>query len=212
MSNFFMLRLTKKTGLYQMILIFLPLLILGCSADRPSQQNTKNKFSTVLDNPISLSEFNLTANDGSEFNVAALKDNWSLLFFGYTHCPDVCPLTLHQLSQARKSLSESIDELPNIIMISVDPDRDTTDILHSYVNSFNQPVIGATGLVTEIDKLTGQLGIFYKTNKEEGENYSVSHSAAVVMINKNAQFHAVFSAPHSTEHFISDLPSIMANN
>ena len=82
MSNFFMLRLTKKTGLYQMILIFLPLLILGCSADRPSQQNTKNKFSTVLDNPISLSEFNLTANDGSEFNVAALKDNWSLLFFG----------------------------------------------------------------------------------------------------------------------------------
>ena len=97
-------------------------------------------------------------------------------------------------------------------MISVDPDRDTTDILHKYVSSFSQPIIGATGLASEINKLTSQLGIFYKTNKEEGENYSVSHSAAVVMINKNAEFYAVFSAPHSTEHFISDLPTIMANN
>jgi protein SCO1/2 len=175
-------------------------------------QNTKNTFSTILDNPISLNEFNLTADDGTEFNVAALKNKWSLLFFGYTHCPDVCPLTLHQLGQARKALSKSSDVLPNIIMISVDPDRDTTDILHKYVSSFSQPIIGATGLASEIDKLTSQLGIFYKTNKEEGENYSVSHSAAVVMINKNAEFHAVFSAPHSTEHFISDLPTIMANN
>lgn len=207
-----MLKLTKKTVLYRVTLLFLPILFLGCSSDRSENQNTKNTFSTILDNPISLNEFNLTADDGTEFNVAALKNKWSLLFFGYTHCPDVCPLTLHQLGQARKVLSKSSDVLPNIIMISVDPDRDTTDILHKYVSSFSQPIIGATGLASEIDKLTSQLGIFYKTNKEEGENYSVSHSAAVVMINKNAEFHAVFSAPHSTEHFISDLPTIMANN
>ena len=172
----------------------------------------KNEFSTVLDNPMSLSDFNLTADDGSNFNLETLKGNWSLLFFGYTHCPDVCPLTLHQLGQANKALDESMTELPNIIMVSVDPDRDSIEILHQYVNSFSQKVIGVTGFLDEINKLTSQLGIFYKINKEEGENYSVNHSAAVIMINKNAEFHAVFSAPHSTEHFVTDLPKIMAKN
>lgn len=159
-----------------------------------------------------LDDFNLTADDGTSFNLETLKGQWNLLFFGYTHCPDVCPLTLHQLGQAKKALNESMQNSLNIIMISVDPDRDSTEILHQYVNSFNQKVIGATGTINEINKLTSQLGIFHMANKEEGQNYSVSHSAAVVMINKNAEFHAVFSAPHSTENFITDLPKIMAKN
>ena len=159
-----------------------------------------------------LDDFNLTADDGTSFNLETLEGQWNLLFFGYTHCPDVCPLTLHQLGQAKKALNESMQDSLNIIMISVDPDRDSKEILHQYVNSFNQKVTGATGRISEIDKLTSQLGIFYMANKEEGQNYSVSHSAAVVMINRNAEFHAVFSAPHSTENFITDLPKIMAKN
>jgi len=187
--------------------------ITNCSNERSIDiTSKKNEFSTVLGNPMSLSDFNLTADDGSNFNLETLKGNWSLLFFGYTHCPDVCPLTLHQLGQANKALDESMTELPNIIMVSVDPDRDSIEILHQYVNSFSQKVIGVTGFLDEINKLTSQLGIFYKINKEEGENYSVNHSAAVIMINKNAEFHAVFSAPHSTEHFVTDLPKIMAKN
>jgi len=169
----------------------------------------KTEFSTVLDQPISLMEFSLIANDGSTFNAETLKEKWSLLFFGYTNCPDVCPLTLHQLSQANKELKGNIEHLPNIVMISVDPDRDTTEILDKYVNSFAGNVIGATGPVAEIKKLTGQLGIFFEANKSQGKNYSVNHSAAVILINKEAEFHAVFSAPHSTDHFIQDLPKIL---
>ena len=169
----------------------------------------KTEFSTVLDQPISLMEFSLIANDGSTFNAETLKEKWSLLFFGYTNCPDVCPLTLHQLSQANKELKGNIEHLPNIVMISVDPDRDTTEILDKYVSSFAGNVIGATGPVTEIKKLTGQLGIFFEANKSQGKNYSVNHSAAVILINKEAEFHAVFSAPHSTDHFIQDLPKIL---
>tara|TARA_B110000444_G_scaffold84493_1_gene79835 strand:+ start:1227 stop:1853 length:627 start_codon:yes stop_codon:yes gene_type:complete len=185
----------------------------NCSNERSINSTPKkNEFSTVLDNPMSLSDFNLTADDGSNFNLETLKGNWSLLFFGYTHCPDVCPLTLHQLGQANKALNESMIELPNIIMVSVDPDRDSIELLHQYVNSFSQKVMGVTGPLDEINKLTTQLGIFYQVNKEEGENYSVNHSAAVIMINKNAEFHAVFSAPHSTENFVTDLPKIMARN
>lgn len=177
-------------------------LILGCSSKSP-------EYSTVLTKPIKLDEFLLTADDDSVFSNQSLKDKWSLLFFGYTHCPDVCPLTLHQLAQANKELADKLDSTPNIIMVSVDPDRDTSEILQKYVRSFGENVSGVTGKNEELDKLTSQLGIFYKANKHEGENYSVNHSAAVILINKNAEFHAVFSAPHSIEHFVSDLPLLL---
>lgn len=176
--------------------------ILGCSSKSP-------EYSTVLTKPIKLDEFMLTADDDSVFSNQSLKDKWSLLFFGYTHCPDVCPLTLHQLAQANKELADKLDSTPDIIMVSVDPDRDTSEILQKYVRSFGENVSGVTGKNEEIDKLTSQLGIFYNANKHEGENYSVNHSAAVILINKNAEFHAVFSAPHSIEHFVSDLPLIL---
>ena len=176
--------------------------ILGCSSKSP-------EYSTVLTKPIKLDEFMLTADDDSVFSNQSLKDKWSLLFFGYTHCPDVCPLTLHQLAQANKELADTLDSTPDIIMVSVDPDRDTSEILQKYVRSFGENVSGVTGKNEELDKLTSQLGIFYNANKHEGENYSVNHSAAVILINKNAEFHAVFSAPHSIEHFVSDLPLIL---
>ena len=176
--------------------------ILGCSSKSP-------EYSTVLTKPIKLDEFLLTADDDSVFSNQSLKDNWSLLFFGYTHCPDVCPLTLHQLAQANKELADKLDSTPDIIMVSVDPDRDTSEILQKYVRSFGENVSGVTGKNEELDKLTSKLGIFYNANKHEGENYSVNHSAAVILINKNAEFHAVFSAPHSIEHFVSDLPLIL---
>ena len=176
--------------------------ILGCSSKSP-------EYSTVLTKPIKLDEFLLTADDDSVFSNQSLEDKWSLLFFGYTHCPDVCPLTLHQLAQANKELADKLDSTPDIIMVSVDPDRDTSEILQKYVRSFGENVSGVTGNNEELDKLTSQLGIFYNANKHEGENYSVNHSAAVILINKNAEFHAVFSAPHSIEHFVSDLPLIL---
>jgi len=176
--------------------------ILGCSSKSPD-------YSTVLTKPIKLDEFLLTADDDSVFSNQSLKDKWSLLFFGYTHCPDVCPLTLHQLAQANKELADKLDSTPSIIMVSVDPDRDTSKILKKYVSSFGKNVLGVTGKNEELDKLTSQLGIFYNANKHEGDNYSVNHSAAVILINKNAEFHAVFSAPHSVEHFVSDLPLLL---
>lgn len=192
--------LQHKSKLF--LYILLSIVLTSCMSE-------KTEFSTVLDKPIPLSNFSLIANNGSIFNTESLREKWSLLFFGYTHCPDVCPLTLHQLSQANKELKSSIEHLPNIIMISVDPDRDTTEILDKYVTSFAGNVIGASGSIAEIKKLTGQLGIFFEAHKNEGENYSVSHSAAVILINKEAEFHAIFSAPHNTDHFIKDLPKIL---
>ena len=167
------------------------------------------EFSTVLDDPKPLSDFSLNRENGASFNLESLKDRWNVLFFGYTHCPDVCPLTMYQLVEANKKLAGDIDNLPRIILVGVDPDRDSNDVLKKYVNAFGENVIGITGNIDELKKLTDQLGIFFKANKHEGKNYSVNHSAAVIVINEEAQFHAVFSAPHSIEQFVSDLPIII---
>ena len=167
------------------------------------------EFSTVLDDPKPLSDFSLNRENGASFNLESLKDSWSVLFFGYTHCPDVCPLTIYQLAEANKKLAGTIDNPPRIILVSVDPDRDSNEVLEKYVNAFGENVIGITGNIEELKKLTDQLGIFFKANKHEGENYSVNHSAAVIVINEEAEFHAVFSAPHSIEQFVSDIPIII---
>ena len=142
-------------------------------------------------------------------NLSQFEGKIVVMTFVYTHCPDVCPLTLYQLAEANKKLAGAIDNLPRIILVSVDPDRDSNEVLKKYVNAFGENVIGITGNIEELKKLTDQLGIFFKANKHEGENNSVNHSAAVVVINEEAQFHAVFSAPHSIEQFVSDLPIII---
>ena len=190
--------LIKRTFLF--ICFFL--LLSACTKREP-------EFSTILDDPKPLSDFSLNRENGAIFDLKSLKERWSVLFFGYTHCPDVCPLTLYQLAEANKKLAGAIDNLPRIILVSVDPDRDSNEVLKKYVNAFGENVIGITGHIDELKKLTDQLGIFFKANKHEGENYSVNHSAAVVVINEEAQFHAVFSAPHSIEQFVSDLPIII---
>ena len=190
--------LIKRTFLF--ICFFL--LLSACTKREP-------EFSTILDDPKPLSDFSLNRENGAIFDLKSLKERWSVLFFGYTHCPDVCPLTLYQLAEANKKLAGAINNLPRVILVSVDPDRDSNEVLKKYVNAFGENVIGITGNIEELKKLTDQLGIFFKANKHEGENYSVNHSAAVVVINKEAQFHAVFSAPHSIEQFVSDLPIII---
>ena len=190
--------LLKKTFLF---ICFFSLLS-ACTKREP-------EFSTVLDDPKPLSDFSLNRENGDSFNLESLKDSWSVLFFGYTHCPDVCPLTIYQLAEANKKLAGTIDNPPRIILVSVDPDRDSNEVLEKYVNAFGENVIGITGNIEELKKLTDQLGIFFSANKHEGENYSVNHSAAVIVINEEAQFHAVFSAPHSIDQFVSDLPIII---
>lgn len=134
-----------------------------------------------------------------------------VLFFGFTHCPDICPATLSQLALARARLAEDFDEtsLPDIVLISVDPFRDTPETLTAYVSKFGPGVRGATGDLGELKKLAGAGGIYFAVSPQENGSYSVDHSAAVLVINKNAELHAVFGAPHSVDHFAADLPLLI---
>jgi protein SCO1/2 len=166
---------------------------------------------TVMPEPGELVEFSLVDHNGDLFTRDDLLGNWSLVFFGFTHCPDVCPLTLQVLATAKQSLQEADQQpLPRIVFISVDPARDTPESIGQYVRYFDDGAVAVTGEVNELRKLAGSLGAFFEKSSGDGENYGVNHSSTVHLINPDARLQAVFNAPHEANSFVHDLPLIVA--
>jgi len=168
---------------------------------------------TVLPAPVALPEFLLLDQHRQPVGREVFHDRWSLLFFGYTNCPDICPITLQVLAAAKQRLADQgLETLPQIVLVSVDPERDTTDIIGRYVDYFGADIIGITGDIEELRKLTGGLGVYFERLPVATDtlNYMVDHSAVVLVINPRGEFHALFSAPHAAENFANDLPLIMA--
>src|SRR5690606_19333987 len=126
--------------------------------------------------------------------------------------PDICPATLQQLSLARKRIAETSPgtALPAIVLISVDPERDTPEKLHKYVSSFGEDLTGVTGDRESLLPLTSATGIFFERQPLESGDYTVSHSTAVLVVDADANLRALFSAPHKTEYFVHDIPLLMA--
>jgi len=159
-----------------------------------------------------LPDFTLNDQNGSTFTRESLKGSWSLLFFGFTHCPDICPTTMQSLAVAREKLAaqgQSAATLPKIILVSVDPERDNAEVLKSYVSYFGKDIVGLTGDLSELQKLTKRLGIFFAKSPADDGGYNVDHTAAVLVINPSAEFHALFSPTHSVEKLLHDLPLIL---
>ncbi|MGI9201023.1 MAG: SCO family protein [Woeseiaceae bacterium] len=165
---------------------------------------------TRLPAATELAEFSLLDQNSESFTHSDFEGRWNLLFFGFTHCPDICPMTLQVLANAQQLLADDgHDELPRIVLVSVDPERDTPDILGQYVAHFGDDSVGITGELTEVKKLTDGLGIFFEKSGEQ-DNYSVDHSAVVIVINPDGKFHALFGAPHKAENFAHDIPILMS--
>ena len=165
---------------------------------------------TVMPTPSPLPDFALLDQSGNRFDRQSMRGQWSLVFFGFTHCPDICPATLQQLAIARSKVlaadSGQSNSFPQIILISVDPERDTMEIMREYVAHFDADIKGVSGDIEQLKILTSALGIFFEKSTDSGEDYSVAHSAVVLLINPQAEFHALFSAPHDVEHFVNDVP------
>lgn len=168
-------------------------------------------FATVWPTPRPLPEFSLKDDSGAEFNRASLEGRWSLLFFGFTHCPDICPVTLQQLAIANTRLKESGKTTPNIFLVSVDPERDTPEVIAQYVSHFGSEIHGVTGDIAELTKLTSTGGIFFEKSPLRDQEYSVDHSAAVLVINDDGAIHASFGAPHDVDNLVHDLPILMGS-
>jgi len=173
-------------------------------------QLTELRSAFIIPEPIELPDFSLLDHTNKPVTTDTFRGQWDLIFFGFTNCPDICPTTLQTLASIKREL-ESIgsETTPRIVLVSVDPERDTPAVLGQYMDYFGQGNLAVTGKIDEIVKLTTALGIYFKKTVVDGDNYSVDHSAAVLLINPDGEFSALFSAPHLLADYVNDLPAIM---
>ncbi|MBN1378198.1 MAG: SCO family protein [Gammaproteobacteria bacterium] len=154
-----------------------------------------------------LEDFALSDQHGQTYSLNELRGHWSLLFFGYSYCPDICPNTLYMLNQVDKLINTDATAYPvKIVFISVDPARDTPDRLKEYVGYFNPRFVGLTGAQEQVDKLVTSLGVYYRKQESTDRNtYLVDHSAGLFLFNPAAKPQALFSAPHDAEKLAHDI-------
>ena len=159
-----------------------------------------------------LPEFELVDHNRKALTRASFEQHWNLVFFGFTHCPDVCPIGLQALADMMKAIDDpDVSESLQIYFVSVDPDRDHPELLADYVRYFNPEFNGATAPIEQLSPLTRHLGIAHQIrNKTEGsDHYDVDHSAAIVLINPEAEYAGLFGAPHDPVLMARDLTRII---
>ena len=152
-----------------------------------------------------LKAFSLTDHHGQAFNLKRLQTRWTLFFFGYTHCPDICPSTLAMLNAVTQQLegTHASNQL-QIVFVSVDPARDTVAVLKPYIDYFNPAFIGVTGTPAAITQLTQQFSLPV-VRLGEGEDYQVDHSSTLILTSPEARQYAIFSSPHDALKIAQDL-------
>ncbi|HNP63721.1 MAG TPA: SCO family protein [Woeseiaceae bacterium] len=183
----------------------------GIFAALKSGTPAEPRSATVLPAGSDLPDFSLLDQRGAPVDADSFRGQWDLVFFGFTHCPDICPTTLQTLANVRRELIESeADVVPRIVLVSVDPERDTPEILDRYVSYFGPDNLGITGDLEQLKRLTSGLGIYFEKVNIVDDSYGVDHSAAVLVVDPDGKFVALFSAPHTLESYLHDLPIIAA--
>ncbi len=164
---------------------------------------------TWLPTPRPLEPFSLVDETGAAATLETLRGQPTLLFFGFTHCPDVCPSTLALVAAARRKAD--LRGL-RVVLVSVDPERDTPERLAAYIRAFDAEFRALTGSAEEIGRLARQLGVAAARVPLPGGDYTVDHSAALLWLDRDAQLAALFTPPLTIEALAADLAALQAHS
>ncbi len=164
---------------------------------------------TLLPEPRALPAFSLTDANGQPFDNARLQGHWTLVFVGFTTCPDVCPATLTRMKAVFEGLGPLASGL-QMLLLSVDPERDTAAKLKAYVEYFDPRFTAATGPVAELDKLGRAMSFVYtKVPGATPQTYTLDHSTALMLINPQGQLAGFFTPPFQREALVADLTTLL---
>lgn len=153
--------------------------------------------------------FTLKASDGKPFASERLAGRPHAIFFGFTHCPDVCPNTLARLAKLRRDLGQGEDAF-DIVLISVDPDRDTPKEMARYAALFDTPLLALTGTNAEIDRVKQSYGVFSKKVPLDDGSYTVDHTATVFLFGRDGKFAGTIAPDEGDEPALQKLDNIVA--
>lgn len=171
--------------------------------------NVSEFHGTYLEHPRTVNPFNLTGTDDKPFNNNNLSGRWTILFFGFTNCGYLCPTTMAEVGKMYRILeNKNIKNLPQVVMVSIDPERDNLDKLKKYVRSFHPEFQGARGDEDVIKSLTKEMGVayakVYEKDNKQSENYDIQHSGALMLFNPQGELNAFFTSPHHADSLAKD--------
>ena len=176
------------------IVVLAALIMAGCASEGKSSGPTATPLpGTLLDPPKTVTDFTLTSDANQPFHLSDLRGKVAVLFFGYTHCPDVCPTTLADFKRVKADLGDDADQVA-FVFISVDGARDTPTRLSDYVHAFDPDFIGLMGDDATIRAIAQDYGVFFqRVNYDNSDNYLVDHTATSFVIGPEGKLRAVFS-------------------
>lgn len=209
----------KQRRLWLVMALLVPvILFLAWRAIKPEPAPTIEQLEVggiYFPKPEYITPFQLTDTNNHAFSDQNLLGHWSLVFFGFTYCPDVCPTTLAMLDSTLKSLKSSHPDMtvPDIVFVSVDPARDNLTQLDKYVHFFNPEFKAVTGTETQLETLARQMGVIFDKvymNPDDGDkdNYLMEHSTSLTLINPEGGIQAIFTAPHESSQLSKDISQV----
>ncbi|NQZ94210.1 MAG: SCO family protein [Moritella sp.] len=196
---------------------------LGAMLANNMQQPSLPTFTTAYTQPQQVTLPDVVLGNDQAHTSALFKDKWSLVFFGYASCPDVCPTELYNLNNVASIMTAAGKTMPQVVFISVDPQRDSHEMLTTYAQFYNDEFIGITGATSEIDKLVASFGVIYQKTflanngqyvsvpysspipEDQRESYLINHSSRLYLVNPAGQYVAAFAPPHSAKKIAEDL-------
>lgn len=184
--------------------------VLAQQSERKPKQLPELKSTIILPSPKTLSDIQFTTHENKPFTRENLLGVWTILFPGFTNCPDICPTTMQTLKTVKQAMVKA-NSWGNyrIVMMTVDPKRDTIDKLSKYVPYFDPDFTGITADEKTTTSFAKQIGVLFFPRDENGaEDYEVDHSASIILINPEGQWAGAISAPHNHDEIITDLTAL----
>jgi len=186
---------------------FLPLLFLLVSCSKQEMPSPYHAIDITWQH--SNANFHLTDSNGKSRNLQSFAGKVVILFFGYTHCPEVCPTTLADLAQLMHYLGKDADKV-QVLFITLDPERDSPELLAQFVPSFDHSFLGLYGDAREIDQAAKSFGVNYEKNYNKNNSYTLDHSDGTFLIGSNGR--PILLSPYAqrTEFLVQDIKMLLA--
>lgn len=159
----------------------------------------RSEGTVIYEQPRRLSDFELVDHNGEPFTPSDLEGHWTLAYFGFTNCPDICPLAMADLARLVDEMPPELAEQTEVMLVTLDPARDTPEVLAEYLGYFNEDFIGVTGEFLAIKRLANEVNVAFNKVIQDEDEYTVDHSGNIVLFNPRGDYHGFFKPSFEIE-------------